>query len=266
MVLYFCLIPNRGARIGHQTDDHFNCVAYCNKNNFIFVYHPFIGNSSIFENELKFNTLYENNYDNILKKVDRIIDINKLNQLKDEKKTIHETLLDIHNSQENILLIDHICGNENFYLNYNIIKNDIIEIKKTYRNILLPHYPKYFENPYICIHFRCGDIINDESRYLNIDYFIDKYYYLIQQFPEIKDLPIYLITEYNFKDECYLHNKIPNCKIIKSDEVSSFYYLVNCNYLIASRSGFSNLAYILGNMKVIKAPNDWNAYWDNLIL
>ena len=50
MVLYFCLIPNRGARIGHQTDDHFKLVAYCNKNNFIFVYHPFIDNSSIFEN------------------------------------------------------------------------------------------------------------------------------------------------------------------------------------------------------------------------
>ena len=103
MVLYFCLIPNRGARIGHQTDDHFKLVAYCNKNNFIFVYHPFIDNSSIFENALKFNSLYENNYDNILKIVDRIVDIN---QLKDEK-TIHETLLDIHNSHENVLLFGH---------------------------------------------------------------------------------------------------------------------------------------------------------------
>jgi len=45
MVLYLCLIPNRGARIGHQTDDHFNLVSYCKKYNFKFVYHPFTGQS-----------------------------------------------------------------------------------------------------------------------------------------------------------------------------------------------------------------------------
>jgi hypothetical protein len=45
MVLYLCLIPNKGAGIGHQTDDYFKLVAYCKKNNFIFVYHPFIYSS-----------------------------------------------------------------------------------------------------------------------------------------------------------------------------------------------------------------------------
>ena len=65
MVLYLCLIPNRGARIGHQSYEHFLLVTYCKKYNFNFIYHPFIGNSTNFETLLKFNTIYENNYDNI---------------------------------------------------------------------------------------------------------------------------------------------------------------------------------------------------------
>lgn len=32
MVLYVCLTPNRGARIGHQSDDYFKVLTYCNKN------------------------------------------------------------------------------------------------------------------------------------------------------------------------------------------------------------------------------------------
>ena len=79
-------------------------------------------------------------------------------------------------------------------------------------------------------------------------------------------LPVYIITENNFEDDDLLNNKINNCNIIKSDEITSFYYLVNCKYLIALRSGFSNLAYILGDMKVVKPPNDWNCYYDNLFV
>jgi hypothetical protein len=66
-------------------------------------------------------------------------------------------------------------------------------------------------------------------------------------------------------DDNVLYENILNCNIIKSDEITSFYYLVNSSYLISSRSGFSNLAYILGNILVIKHPLDWNTYWDNLI-
>ena len=51
----------------------------------------------------------------------------------------------------------------------------------------------------------------------------------------------------------------------KKNASISLRYLIGSKYLIASRSGFSNLAYILGNCKVIKPPNDWNDYFDNLI-
>ena len=265
MVLYFCLIPNRGARIGHQTDDHFKCVSYCKKNNFIFVYHPFTCNSVNFENVLKFDTLYEHNYENTIGNVDKVINIKELIDNKNIEQTVHETLVNLHNLKEKILLFDHIAGNENFHRNFNIDNNDIINIKKGYRFCLLKYYPNYVNTMYICIHVRCGDIVNDPSRYLSINYFIDKYNDLIQFLPELQKLPVYIITENNFKDDNILYDKIPNCNIIKTDEITSFLYLVNCKYLIASRSGFSNLAYILGNMQVIKAPLDWNCYWDNLI-
>jgi hypothetical protein len=268
MVLYFCLIPNRGARIGHQTHDHFNCLAFCNKNNFIFVYHPFTANSSNFENILQFKTLYEHNYENTVNNVDKIINISCLiNDSIISKNTNLKKLIELNESLDKFLLFDNICGNENYsnILNFNINNNDIIEVKKKYRGTLLPYYKNIVLTEYICIHVRCGDIINDKSRYLSVNYFIEKYNYLIQSLPDIKKLPVYIITENNFKDDHILYENIFNCNIIKTDEITSFYYLAHCKYLIASRSGFSNLAYILGEMKVIKPPNDWNCYWDNLI-
>jgi hypothetical protein len=260
-MLYLCLVPNRGARIGHQTDDHFKLVAYCDKNGFIFVYHPFIGNSSKFEDGLRFSEIYENNYSNTLNKMDKIINIKYL--IDNSSNLVHEQLIELHKSTEKIMIFDNICGNENFYKNYNINWSDIIEIKKTYKCVL--NYTSYVNQSYICIHIRCGNIVNNPSRYLGVEYFIDKYNYLISLYPELIEMPVYIITEQNFKDNNLLYEKIKNCNIVQTDEISSFYYLVNCKYLIASRSGFSNLAYILGNMKVIKAPFDWNCYWDNLI-
>jgi len=262
MVLYLCMIPNRGARIGHQTYDHFSLVTYCKKNNFIFVYHPFTGNSENFEDILKFGIKYDKNYNNTKIIVDKIIQIKNLEI--SEIENIHEKLIEINNSKEKVMLFDSISENENFFKKCNFNNNDIIETKKSYRNILLKYYPNLVNNHYICIHIRQGDIINMQSRFLNTDYFINKYFDLIKTIDE-QNLPVYIVTENNFKDDFILNEKIKNCNIIKSDEITSFYYLVHCKYLIASRSGFSNLAYILGNMKVIVPSNDWNDYWDNKI-
>jgi len=260
MVLYLCLIPNRGARIGHQTHDHFNLVTYCKKNGFIFVYHPFTCNSSKFENILQFSKLYDYQYDDVKKNVDKIVNIKDLTNI---LNNLHNKLFDLHNSNEKILLFDSICGNENYNMSWNIKNDDIVDIKKTYRNVLLKYYKKYVNEDYICIHIRCGDIINDPSRYLSVQYFIEKYKYLITKIGN--HLPVYIVTEQNFKENDVLYENINNCNIIQTDEIISFYYLVHCKYLIASRSGFSNLAYILGNIEVMKPPLDWNCYWDNLI-
>jgi hypothetical protein len=233
------------------------------KNQFNYVYHPFTGNSSKFEDVLQFGKLYDNHYSNIINSLDKIIDIKYLITEQNDK-TIHNKLIELHESSEKIMLFDSIFGNQDFFKNFNINQTDIIEAKKTYKS-LIKYYKKIIENDYICIHIRCGDIVNDKSRYLSIDYFIEKYNYLLSIMPELNNIPVYIITEQNFADDNVLYEKIKNCNIIKTDEMTSFYYLVNCKYFIASRSGFSNLAYILGNMKVINPPFDWNCYWDNVI-
>ena len=259
MVLYLCLIPNCGARIGHQTDDHFKVVAYCKKNDFIFVYHPFMKKSKNFEDVLKFGTLHDNDYENTKETVNEIINIKDLSV-----SNVHNSLIKMHKSDKKIMLFDNLQGNENFHKNYNINEYDVTETKKTYRNKLMEYFPNYSNSPYICIHIRRGDIINMPSRYLSTEYFINKYIELLNKI-ETKDLPVYVITEDNFDEESLLYENIKTCNIIKTDEITSFYYLVNCSYLVASRSGFSNLAYILGDMKVLVAPQDWNPYWDNTL-
>ena len=200
-------------------------------------------------------------YNIVCNQVDKIINIKELNiNIKD----LYQKLLELHNSKISFLLFDSICGNENYSVSFNINNDDIINTKKKYRSVLLNNYNKPVLNEYICIHIRCGDIKNDKSRYLDIYYFIDKYNELIKTINKI--LPVYIVTQINKKQDIdILNEKIPNCTIIQSDDVTSFYYLVHCTYLIASRSGFSNLAYILGNMKVLKPPNDWNCYWDNTL-
>lgn len=266
MVLYICLVPNRGARIGHQSDDYFKVLTYCKKNHFHFVYHSFTGNSSNFENVLRFKTLHDHTYENTISNIDKVISIDDSVKL-GLGNNILTHFIALHASNENILLFDSICGNENYanILNFNLKMDDIIETKRKHRGCLLEYYPKNVVTEYICIHVRCGDIVQDKSRYLSVHYFIDRYNDVIHRFPELKDLPVYIITENNFAQSNVFYERIAHCNIIQTDEISSFYYLVHSTYLIASRSGFSNLAYILGNMKVIKPPNDWNCYFDHLI-
>jgi len=208
------------------------------------------------------------NYENIFNKMDKVISIDCLVKLNNsEELNILNRLIELQKSKEQIMLFVSICGNEKYkqILNFNINNDDINETKKQHRGCLLSYYKNFVLTDYICVHIRCGDIINNTSRHLSINYFIGKYNYLILKFPELKKLPVYIITESNFTDDKILYEQILGCNIIKTDEITSFYYLVNCKYLIASRSGFSNLAYILGNMKVIKPPNDWNSYFDNLL-
>lgn len=259
MVLFFCFIPNHGARIGHQSYEHFLFVTYCKVYNFNFVYYPFTRNSAKFENVLKFNTLYQYHYESI-----KHLPIIKLEDIKDN---LHSKLLEIHEKPENIMVFGSMCGNEEIpkVLNNYVTMNNIMETKLNYRKILANSYYKKYDMDYICIHIRCGDIVNIPKRFLSEDYFIDMYKKLVENIPDYMNMKVIVMTESNFdKKEKVLEN-IKNCEIIDCDEINAFYIMVNSSVLIASRSGFSNLAYILGHMKVIVPPNDWNTYYDNVI-
>lgn len=260
MVLFFCLIPNRGARIGHQSYEHFLFVTYCKVYNFNFVYYPFTCNSAKFENVLKFNTLYQNNYESIK-------DSYTIIKLEDIKDNLHSNLLEIHEKPENIMVYGPMCGNEEIssVLDKYITMNNMIETKLNYRKLLDNSYYKKYDMDYICIHIRCGDVMNDPTRYLSEDYFIDMYKKLVEKMPHYENMKIIVMTESNFNKKDKILENIQNCEIINCDEINAFYIMVNSTVLIASRSGFSNLAYILGHMMVVIPPNDWNQYYDNVI-
>jgi len=250
-MLYICIVPNRGARIGHQTHEYFVLVNYCRKFGFVFVYHEFTCNSRVIGAALQFDKI------NTVKFTDDAIQSLKRISLRDIRSNYHETLLELHKKEESVLLYDHICGNEFFLgsLKYRPSRIEEEALHNEYSLFYKNMYPRQVDSAYICIHIRRGDILNMPSRYLNTMYFIDKYKYLLTKITDM-NLPVYAVTENNFNDEILLKQHIPDVQIIKCDEVNAFYYLVHCNYLIASRSGFSNLAHFLGTMKIVVAP-EW---------
>lgn len=249
-MLYICILPNRGARIGHQTDEYFFFEGYCKKFGFTFVYSPFEANAKVIGNYLQFDKINHYNFtDSFIQAMPRI-------SICDLDSSPHEKMIEIHSGNENILLYDSMHAHNTFRsLLPRLTIADIMITRDKYSRFYCNHYAKMVEGPYICIHIRRGNICNMGSRYLSTLYFIDKYKYLLTKITE-KDLPVYAITENNFDEEELLKTEIPNINIIKGGEIEAFQYLVNCNYLIASRSGFSNLAHFIGNMKIVPAP-DW---------
>ena len=262
MVLYLCLVPNRGARIGHQTHDYFSILTFCIKMNYNYVFHDFIANSAEFNKLLKLNEMHQFNYNKISKQM-------KVIQIEEIIDNIFSKLNEINLMEENICVYGQICGHEDliYQLNKYTNINDIRQTKLDHRVYFTINRSdlKIIQSDYVAIHLRCGDIINDQSRYLSVDYFINQYQQLIKKIPELINLRVYVVTEHNFSEDEYITEKIPSCIIIKQDACISLQYLMFSKYLIASRSGFSNLAYILGNCQVIKPPLDWNDYYDNLI-
>lgn len=260
---------NRGARIGHKCCEYFYATSYCRQHFIQCAYSPFIGNSSHFDNILNFERFHITIDPS---KEYKYLNEKEMNELL-SSTDLHKELMEINESEENFYVFVSICGNEGFFgklakhINLNA-KNDLI---KEYRLNSLSYFrnlPQYMvmnlPQRYICIHIRCGDILHDKSRYLPYTYFVNAYRKMCILIDD-KDLPTYVLTENNFQDDEKILSELPTVTIIKPGEIESFLILVNCSYLVASRSGFSNLAYNLGDMKVAVPPLDWNPYFDNVL-
>lgn len=249
MPLYLCLVPNQGARIGHQSWEYIVLVNYCKKFGFIFVFHEFLAKSKIMGNVIDFGSI------NKYKFTDPFIQSMKRVSFKDLEKADHNALIELHKREENILLHDRIGGNEHFmkHLPYRMSSKEEQEMQKEYSEFFKNKYPRKVEGPYICFHIRRGDVADRKGRCLDANYFIEKYKYLLTKIPET-NLPVYAITEHNFTEDEVLKENIPEVQIIRGSEVDAFYYLVNSTYLVASGSGFSNLAHFLGSMKIVVPP------------
>ena len=249
MVLYLCIVPNRGARVGHQFFEHLAAVAYCKQYGFNFVYHRLLGSSSTFEPVLNLGDVHENTYDNTKDRVDEIRDFSS------HQDVTHEFLMQIHSSPKLILAGFDVCLNQKIMdVLWKRRVEDVDTAVQLYRK--KASYPRVITGDYICIHVRCGDVIDDPTRFLDANYFLNQYTTYLSSV----NLPVYIVSELNFKDGHILTNSIPNSTHIQTDEITSFYILVHSTYLVASRSGFSCLAYAMGGMKVVKHPTDWNHY------
>jgi hypothetical protein len=199
---------------------------------------------------LRFDTI------NPLKFTDAFIQSMTRVSLKDLPTADHDALLELHRRDENVLLHDRIGGNEYFIKNlkYRMSSAEEQALQREYSTFFKNKYPKMVHGPYICFHIRRGDVANRQGRALDASYFIEKYKDLLTKIPET-NLPVYAVTEQNFQEEDVLREHIPDVHIVKGSEIEAFYYLVNSQYLIASGSGFSNLAHFLGSMKVVVPPS-----------
>jgi len=260
---------NRGARIGHKCHEYFVALQYCRQHSIECAYSPFVGNSSQYDSVLNFGRFHSD--------IDSTKVYKRLND--DEVKgllssnNIHEKFMEMHRSELNFYVFVSIQGNENFLcrLRDNIDWEARYDIIKEYRQNSLSYFrslPQFtalnLPKRYICIHIRCGDVVNYKSRYLPYSYFVNAYKKMLDVLEE-KYLLTYVLTEKNFQDDDKILEELPNVNMVKIGEIESFLMLVNCSYLVASRSGFSNLAYSLGDMKVVVPPFDWNHYFDNVL-
>ena len=257
MVCFLYLTPNKGANIGHQATEHFILVTYCRIYNMKFIYHPFIGASEDFEKLLHFNEIPEYKYNNLTNY--RIYDVSEI--LDD----LHNNLLKLNaNSDQNLVI-----GNIHDYpkimdvmSDYSLTsQSEVTHTKKMYRCLLEKKFviKDKYNHKYICINI-------ENTNTLGVDYFVEQYYKLLEIFNFTIDIHVLVLAPNNLILNKTLLQNIKNVEIIDCNDIDKFYIMVNSTYLITSPSSFANLAYILGNMPVIVAPNDWNVYWDNIII
>lgn len=266
MVLYLCIVANRGARLGHKLYEYFGSLFYCKIMGFNFVYTDFICRSVEFNKYFEFYKLHEFRLDEIRKNM-RIIYMNNKNISESELET---NLCMLHDANENICMYVDICDIPTMR---NIIdkkknklsKDEIDKIYSLYHNFVMRNTVSPKTEKYIAIHARCGDIIEDKTRFLPCLYFIKCCDRLFAENTDLEKMPVYIIAEENF-DCTEILEKYPSFNVIKTDAVTSLNFLIHSEYLIASRSGFSYVANIFGKQKIISPPNDWNKYDNPLFI
>lgn len=245
---YICFDYARGARIGHQVDNYFSSLLICDFYDLEMIYNPFSHASAQFENVLLFNQMHKLHYYNNKPNLTEI-ELNNFENILSDKTYSKIYKLDL-NKNDVIFstLLKQIPRKKilNFYKEHKIKLNQIYRTKNPYttKNNLI-------------IHIRRGDAINIESRYLDINYF-HKTLDSILKLSNVK-YNIYITSESNLEDIGKLKEYNPILLIDKSD-VDAFYYMVNADIIIGSPSGFSHLAYILGDGDYYRSPKDWFLY------
>lgn len=253
-MLYIKILPNRGARIGHQAYEYIKIVTFCKKMNYFFLYEPFIGNSKHFNNVLSFDKLYDN------KIVDNF-DVIHISSLSED--TLFEVFDTLNSSDRNTIIAGDLS--DAIWLSKKmsmcVTTNDMLETYKDHSNKLCEYYkyPVYKSKYNICVHIRRGDIVNNETRKLDLEYFE----LILKSVTNnlTKQYDIFVTTEKNCEDITKFLNTF-NANLIMTSDTETFKYMVNADILIASKSGFSNLCHLLSKNIVIRNKLDWNKYYN----
>jgi hypothetical protein len=244
-----CIIPNRGARLGHQFVEWLVGYIFCKNNNYIFYHHDFTFNAKNTDKILNLSygeKLYNNYRGNIL----TINNMSFQEYLNSNSEDLY--VYDWYNKQENIFNVtNEMLINEN-------IRN-ILRTKYYSNNIEKNNYD------IIAIHIRRDDVRKDNQysidRYINIKYFIDILEKLYLEYPtyEIK------IFSSNIDEDFYAIKNTPFKNIsfhINDSLEKTLHYMINSKILITSKSGLSFIASLISENNNIKiCPTNFWHYW-----
>ena len=245
---YIYLDYTRGSRIGHQADNYFSSLVICHFYNLELVYSPFSHSAKHFEDVLCFGDLhtfhYYKNKPNVIE-----IELNNAEEVISSKEHSKLYKLDLNKNQD---VFSNLLGR--------ISPKKVFDFYKEHKEKLGPTYRQ--KNPYktknnLIVHIRRGDAVNIKGRFLDIDYFYNVVNHILES-SGVK-YNIYITSEPNIEDLGRLKEFDPTLLIEKSD-VEAFYYMVNADVVVGSPSGFSYLAYILGNGEYYRTPKDWVIY------
>jgi hypothetical protein len=254
---YFYITHNRGAGIGHQVNNYFSALVICELYDLQLVYTPFTGASARFEDVLSFSSLYELDYaqqkycfqqkpEAINKKINKSEDISSLT----ETQTIYN--LDLNLVEDSNIFNELLKNVDN--------KPLLLKLYKKHKNALRPIY--HNKNPYntnnnLIVHIRRGDAIGIPGRILPISYFYNAIKQIVSS--QTTQYNIYIASQPNIEDLSMLDEFAP-ISLIDKAATEIFYHMVNADIVVGSPSGFSHIAYILGNSTYYKSPKDWFVY------
>jgi len=245
------VIPNRGARFGHQFTEWLAGYVFCMKNNILFYHHNFVGNSCDMDKilNLSFGEMMFNDY--------------KENIINSENLPLNEYL---SSKSDDLYLYNFFDSKElsSFVGKYNDEIRNKLKIKY-YSN------KEKVSTDTISLHIRRDDVKSSNiwsDRYININYFTNILNDLYKDYP---DYNVRIFSSnvddgfYEIKDRIFYKNIHFHVNDNLSD---SIYYMISSKILVTSNSGISYIASLISDEKNIKICPDkfWLKWPDESII
>ena len=240
------VLPNLGARLGHQFTEWLRVYIFCKDNGYTFYYYPFLPNSTKDVNTDFLNLSYgEELFKNYR---GTVISVREM--------SLPQYLM---SDSDDLYLFDFNLPNEGI--------GSLRDLDDDIRDILRDKYFLINEKcptDSISVHIRRDDVTEHgkwRGRYIKIGYYVDVLRKLYEEYPsfEVK------IFAYNVDSSFYDIQNIPFEKVslhINENLQSTLNRMINSKILVTSNSGISFIASILSDKSNIKIspPNFWHTW------